>query len=104
MKYSKGYFLMKMFYAISYNHDLFTLKLGVDEILDRLAQDKDIFRPDVWNDLDDVWSIIVFLYGDYGTSPRSGWIINNEHTYMIYHDMLVVAHELADMMEENKYE
>ena len=104
MRYSKGQYLKRMFYAISYNHDLYTLQAGINEILDQLTQHKDVFRPDVWKDLDDVWSIIVFLYGDYGTSPRSGWIKYNKYDCIFYYDLLVVSDELVKMMEDNEDE
>lgn len=31
---------------------------------------------DIWNSLEPIWMICVCLFGDYGTSPRSGWIHN----------------------------
>lgn len=33
----------------------------------------------IWTDDGDIiYGILVLLYGDYGTSPRSGWIIENK--------------------------
>lgn len=38
---------------------------------------------DVWNykDLQVIWMICVSLFGDYGTSPRGGWITDIEGFY-----------------------
>ena len=39
------------------------------------------YSDDIVNQLEVLWMIAVSMYGDYGTSPRSGWIINTDDFY-----------------------
>ena len=44
--------------------------------LEAVFNDVNVTRPKSWDDdgYDDLWSILVNLFGDYGTSPRYGWL------------------------------
>lgn len=51
-----------------------------------------IQRPDKWREKDNYgvdefegvfWSWLVMMFGDYGTSPRFGWIENKNAEYLI---------------------
>ena len=60
----------------------------LDEIIEYLKKKKNsnssIFRPDMIKSdgstplLELFWMILVMQYGEYGTSPRSGWIDKNK--------------------------
>ena len=60
----------------------------LDEIIEYLKKKKNsgssIFRPDTIKSdgstplLELFWMILVVQYGEYGTSPRSGWITNDK--------------------------
>lgn len=57
---------------------------ALKELLDYLNEnvDKDSYYipcpfdelSNIWETIQPIWMILVCLYGDYGTSPRSGWI------------------------------
>lgn len=65
-----------LFMSLYYNgYEDFTLEL-IDYISDVKNEMNSIIRPDFINDpiQELVWMVLVIKFGDYGTSPRSGWI------------------------------
>lgn len=64
-------FFMSLFYN---GYEDFTLEL-INYISDEKINNS-IIRPDFINDpiRELVWMILVIKFGNYGTSPRSGWI------------------------------
>lgn len=52
---------------------------GYDEVISEMLKkiqdtDKCIYWSDENGFLEEVWSIFVLMFGNYGTSPRYGWI------------------------------
>lgn len=46
-----------------------------------------------------IWMIMVYLFGDYGTSPRSGWILKeNKEAFDIFINLICTT-ELCDEMD-----
>ena len=60
--------------VIWYNNDYDTIKLWMEALKNPTSNV--VYRPDTTNDagLEVLWMICVELFGDYGTSPRGGWI------------------------------
>lgn len=55
--------------------------------------------PDEWYDnecLNQYWSMIVLAFGDYGTSPRSGWVPKSEKADKFFEDLSADFKELGD--------
>ena len=57
------------------NHEDYYIKQGLEEMI-HADKEYGMHRPRTWKDkiYDDLWSILVNIFGEYGTSPRSGWI------------------------------
>lgn len=100
-KYTTTTILKKIFDVLTYNHELSTLIEGVDDILKTIQLRKTVFKPDVWDhELHDIWGIIVMIYGEYGTSPGSGWITEYTRDYFdLYEDLAEIQKDLLDSLE-----
>ena len=67
--------------ACTYNHNDRIIIEGLEYIVDNL---KKMYHTDDYikikrplpydEEFDDMWGILVCIFGDYGTSPRYGWI------------------------------
>lgn len=63
--------IQAIFDSFSYNRADYHMFLLCEEIRERIDNNSEV----IWTDDGDIiYGILVLLYGDYGTSPRSGWI------------------------------
>ena len=58
---------------------------------DRTHLLRPIFPEDLREQLEIFWMLLVCLYGDYGTSPRSGWIEELDHAHDFIDEMCVTS-------------
>ena len=58
--------------AFWYNRSIRNMKALCEEIRNRIEK-KDCKHTD---DGDVLYSVIILMFGEYGTSPRSGWLLN----------------------------
>ena len=54
---------------------------------------------DGYEQLQVIWMICVMLFGDYGTSPRNGWIENKDE-FFTFIDMITKTYREAEMEGE----
>lgn len=66
--------LDSMIMALSYERSDEEMIALYDELIKRFSRDMNVSWTDDGNI---IYSTIVILFGDYGTSPRSGWFTNN---------------------------
>lgn len=75
--------------AISYNVGEELVK----DLLDKLTESSEglsSYDGFVWADdeaLDQYWSMFVLMFGDYGTSPRFGWIKKTDESIQFFTDL-----------------
>lgn len=86
-------FLDCMATSLSYNMDYCDLTLILQGVLDRVDGTHDLLINDAALEeyVDFIYGTLVVAYGDYGTSPRSGWLNSKDK------DLLIpVLRELVD--------
>lgn len=94
-KYENDKIYRAMVDAITYNigfeffkdfYDCFSLLKDGDHI----STCSENACDDAWYDNDaanQYWSMFVLMYGDYGTSPRSGWIIKTKESTDFFEEL-----------------
>lgn len=57
-----------------YEDEIEAIKIACESAIRHRS--KTVLKPDIVSSENGImlWSILVYAYGDYGTSPRSGWI------------------------------
>ena len=71
-----------IFEMLTYNYEASYLLEGVNEILQQMKKQNNIGKPKCWvknHELTDIWCVLVGIYGDYGMSPRNGWLEFYKH-------------------------
>ena len=74
-----------------YEEDLKQIK----EEISQLSPDKYSYHYDYGDDMgmEIIWMILVLLFGEYGTSPRSGWLeVKNKDDIISFIDQLCEGH------------
>lgn len=75
-----------------------------DEEYGRLSWNWDYFRSEfdmsMREQIEVIWMICVCLFGDYGTSPRSGWIENKEEFYRFVDAITATYREVLRLDKE----
>lgn len=70
-----------IFYSYFYNRSRYHVYDLCEEVKARIIGTDDV---DLTDDGDIIFGFLVLLYGEYGTSPRSGWLVNeNNKNYII---------------------
>ena len=87
-----------IFNSYAYNREFSYMVELCEEILERVRGFKSSNRT---HDGDIIYGFLVLLYGDYGTSPRSGWIENNiEEIIISLQDLIVSYTHLVEVENE----
>lgn len=85
--------------SLSYNRTEEYMVALIEELLGRI---KDTFPCHLWSDMADIiYGYIVMMWGDYGTSPRSGWI-ESEHKASIIKELEEELKEYKRLVEYRK--
>ena len=54
------------------------------------------------NQFEIFWMMLVLQFGDYGTSPRSGWLeMDNKDEIISFIDSITISSSLGDINEQN---
>lgn len=85
--------------SLSYNRTEEYMVTIIEELLGRI---KDTFPCYEWSDMGNIiYGYIIMLWGDYGTSPRSGWI-ELEHRASIIKELEEELKEYKRVVEYRK--
>lgn len=84
--------LNAIFVSYYYNRSVYHMLDLCKELRARLDRNIEVECTD---DGDIIYGILVLLYGDYGTSPRSGWINENIENIKICIDEAIKDYEEA---------
>ena len=74
------YIVEAIFYSYYYNRSIYHMIALCEEIEARIDLN---YNGEQTDDGDIMYGILVILYGDFGTSPRSGWIYDENREYLI---------------------
>ena len=90
-----------IFNSYAYNREFSYMIRLCQEVAERVngRANRNSYRSD---DGDNIYGFLVLMYGDYGTSPRSGWI-GNEYTTEItdcIYDLIEVYRRLKEEKDE----
>lgn len=93
------------FISLYYNcYEDTVLKL-IDYFSNVKDDETDIIRPDFINDpvIELLWMILVIKFGNYGTSPRSGWIEskNKDRVISLLQNNYLISAHLAELYFRN---
>ena len=85
--------VIAMFVSYGYNREKEYMIRVCEEVKKRVAREPN--KPIRWTDEGNIiYGTLILLYGDYGTSPRSGWFENEQIVKEIINGINEVLEEL----------
>ena len=88
-----------IFTSYAYNREFRYMVELCQEVLERVNGYKSSNRT---YDGDIIYGFLVLMFGDYGTSPRSGWIENYKEEIIICINDLIEEYKLLEDVEDGK--
>lgn len=88
-----------IFNSFAYNRDFRDMIELCEEVRDRVNRFHSSYYTDDGNI---IYGFIVLLYGEYGTSPRSGWLLDNTDEITGIIDNLIDGYKILEEVENEQ--